>query len=90
MYRVDVTPELARLWLATAPAGELPEAAKASGRVARYAAAMRDDTWRLLPLPIIFSNGQLQSSRFRLNAVILANVPASMYVCDGGHPPPMD
>lgn len=89
MYRVDVTPELARLWLATCPAGDLPEAARVGGTVARYAAAMRGGTWRLMPLPIIFSNGRLMSSRFRLTAVVLAGVAASMYVCDGGRRPPM-
>ena len=81
MRRVDVTPELARQWLATMPGAKTDQ-----GKVARYAAMMRAGTWRLLPMPIVIRRGQLQSSRHRLAAVIEADVAVEMFVSDDSCP----
>jgi hypothetical protein len=82
MHLVDITPELAREWLATLPASAKPD----PGKVARYAAMMRAGTWRLQPLPVIFRRGQLHSSRHRLAAVIEADMTVQMYCNDDSCP----
>jgi hypothetical protein len=86
MFLVDVTPELARLWLATRC-----DTVSDLGIVRRYAAAMRDGSWRLQRYPIAFYRGRLYSSWRRLAAVILADMTIPMYVhvsaSDGVLPP---
>jgi hypothetical protein len=78
MRRVDITPELARQWLATSPMSWKAD----PGKVARYAAAMRDGSWLLMEMPVVLRNGRLVSSVNRLTAVIEADMTVPMYVSD--------
>lgn len=86
MHLVDITPKLAAEWLATLPGPRWPGGPVDEGKVRRYAEAMRDGTWKLLELPVVYRNGRLLSSRNRLTAVIEAGVTVPMYVSDDSCP----
>jgi hypothetical protein len=76
MHLVNITPELARQWLATANRTPDP------GLVTRYADMMRNGTWELMQLPVVYRAGVLRSSWNRLTAVIEADMTVPMYVSD--------
>lgn len=76
MHLVDITPELARQWLATT--NRTPD----QGLVGRYAAMMRSGTWELIQHPVVYRAGTLRSSWNRLAAVIDADMTVPMYVSD--------
>ncbi len=86
MRRIDVTPELAREWLATLPGAHWPGGKVDAAKVARYAAMMRAGTWQLIPMPVVIRRGRLLSSRHRLTAVIEADMTVPMYVSDDSCP----
>jgi hypothetical protein len=77
MRLVDITPDMARQWLATI-APITPD----TGRVRRYSTMMRDGTWQLMEMPIVLRNGRLLSSWNRLHAIIAADMTVPMYVSD--------
>lgn len=83
MHLMDITPDLAREWLATLPeAPRWPNGRADEYKVRRYTEMMLNGTWKLMELPIVFRRGRLLSSRHRLNAVIRANITVAMYVND--------
>ncbi len=82
MHLVDITPELARQWLAT----RMGHAPINPAKVARYAEMMRAGTWQLLEMPVVIRKGRLRSSRHRLTAVIEADMTVPMYVSDDSCP----
>jgi hypothetical protein len=83
MHLVDISPDLARQWLATLPTnGTWPGGAFDVGKVRRYAQAMRDGTWKLMELPVVYRGGRLLSSRNRMAAIIEADMTITMYVSD--------
>lgn len=86
MHLVDITPELAKEWLDTLPGEKWPGGKFDTGKVQRYAEAMRNGTWKLMELPVVFRNGRLLSSRNRMAAVIEANMTVPMYVSDDSCP----
>lgn len=91
MRLVTITPQMAAEWLATLPAnmsrwpngqGKIDAGGIDPGKVRRYAQAMRDGTWKLMEMPIVYRNGRLLSSRHRLAAIIEYGHPVDMYVSD--------
>lgn len=83
----EITPELAREWLGTLPYdGKWPGGKLDPDKVRSYAKAMRDGTWKLMELPVVFRNGRLLSSRHRMAAVVEYGKPVVMYVSDDNCP----
>lgn len=76
---VEVTPELARTWLArTNPEFNRPLKKSA---VTRFAADMRAGRWKLSAQPVQFDELQLLfDGQHRLHAVVLADVTVTMFV----------
>lgn len=80
----EITPDVAREWLATLPGGL---SKYDEGKVRRYADMMRNGTFELMRLPVIYRRGKLMSSRNRMAAIIEADVTVWMYVSDDECPP---